>query len=74
MAHKMPSIIGLRIIGSRHMTQAEMTKEGWYGGMEGPAVVLVLENGMLIYPSRDDEGNGPGVLFCNYKGLGGRIG
>jgi hypothetical protein len=71
MAKKMPSIIGLRIIGLRPLTPKEMEQQGWYGEH---AVALVLENGLLIYPSRDEEGNGPGVLFCSYKGRGGRIG
>jgi hypothetical protein len=29
----------------------------------GEATVLVLDDGTILYPSRDDEGNGPGALF-----------
>lgn len=29
--------------------------------------VLTLDNGMKIYPSRDEDGNGPGELFVEHK-------
>lgn len=29
----------------------------------GRAVVLELDNGLLVYPACDPEGNGPGALF-----------
>lgn len=57
---------GRRIAEVRRMTSAEMSAEGW----SQPATVLVLEDGTLIYASRDDEGNGPGVLFGMTKGGG----
>jgi len=41
------------------MTEAEQTESMW----GGRAVVLELDNGLLIYPACDPEGNGPGALF-----------
>jgi len=56
-------LIGKKIVSFRYMTKKELKREGWddYKG-----VVLVLDDGTLIYPSRDEEGNGPGELF-GYK-------
>jgi hypothetical protein len=42
------------------MTTEEMEVEGWHG--RAP-LVLVLDSGTALYPSQDDEGNGPGCLF-----------
>ena len=53
-------IIGKKIAKIRKMTQEEMEEEYW-GGM--PPVVLELEDGTVIIPSQDYEGNGPGALF-----------
>jgi hypothetical protein len=32
-------------------------------------IVLELDDGTSIFPSRDDEGNGPGALFTNHDAL-----
>lgn len=53
---------GRKIVDVRHMTKAEMEREGW-DDYRGPATVLVLDNGTILYPSMDEEGNGPGALF-----------
>jgi len=58
----MDKIIGHKIIKLRTMTDAEAKREGWEDDRERPAV-LELENGVLLYPSCDSEGNGSGVLF-----------
>lgn len=54
-------VVGQTITDVRHLTQAEMIEQGWQG--EEPPVCLVLGNGIILFPSRDEEGNGPGVLF-----------
>ena len=54
-------LVGRKIVGVRTLTAQEMAEEGW--GDDDPALALVLDDGELIYPSRDPEGNGPGVLF-----------
>lgn len=50
---------GRTITKVRYMTEAEQTESMW----GGRAVVLELDNGLLIYPACDPEGNGPGALF-----------
>jgi len=63
-----PAIVGQRIIGLRELTDAELEEEGWSRGFgDGPATVLELDNGSVLYPVRDGEGNGPGVLVQRKK-------
>ena len=58
------NILGKKIIDSRLMTAKEMDAEGWDVDNCSPnPPVIVLENGTKLYPSRDSEGNGGGVLF-----------
>jgi len=65
----MMKLCGLKIEGVRFLTKDEMTDEGWdYGA----GIALVLSNGSVIYPSADDEGNGPGALFM--KNVDGEMG
>jgi hypothetical protein len=54
------TLIGKVIVNFREMTDAEMEAEGWQGA---PGYALVLDDGTVLYPSQDEEGNGPGVLF-----------
>jgi len=56
---KPTDLVGRTISAVRPMTQKEQDLEGWFT----PAMVLVLDDGTLLYPSRDMEGNGSGVLF-----------
>lgn len=59
-----PGLVGRRIVDMRPMTRAEAAAEGWdLGRLHGAPTVLVLDDGTLVYPSRDPEGNGPGALF-----------
>jgi hypothetical protein len=53
-------IVGRTIKSLRFMTKAEMDAEGW----ERPATVIELNDGTIIYSSKDEEGNGAGCLFC----------
>jgi hypothetical protein len=46
------------------MTKVEQNAEGW----RRPATVLVLDDGTLLYPSRDGEGNDAGALFGKSPG------
>ena len=54
-------LLGRRIIKVRYMTDAEMRDLEW----GHRALVLILDDGNLIYPASDDEGNGPGAFFTN---------
>ena len=59
----MDNVIGQTITQVRPMTDKERDKEGWYRG----TTVLVLGNGVLLYASRDDEGNDAGAMFGRNK-------
>jgi len=64
--------VGRKITEVRHMTQ----KEAEAVGFDSPdcAIVMVLDNGLLMFPQQDPEGNGPGVLcYQNAKGDGGIV-
>jgi len=50
---------GRKIKAMRNMTKAELKREGW----DGKCICLELDDGTILYPSRDEEGNGPGALF-----------
>lgn len=52
-------VVGRKIVGIRWMTQDEMDREGW----DNTTVLIELDDGTKLYPSQDDEGNGPGALF-----------
>jgi hypothetical protein len=54
-------LLGKKIVEIRHLTTDEMDEYGWEG--EEPAVALVLDDGTLLFSSRDEEANGPGVIF-----------
>jgi len=54
-------VVGKTIKTVRCLSKAELLKEGW-DDREG-AMALVLDDGAIIYASRDYEGNGPGALF-----------
>jgi hypothetical protein len=50
---------GRKIVNVRWMDDQEVEDMGWYGS----AVVIQLDDGTLLFPSRDDEGNDAGSLF-----------
>jgi hypothetical protein len=56
----MNELIGLTVTEFRPMTSEEMEEEGWDSS---PPPVLVFSDGNKLYPSRDEEGNGPGAFF-----------
>jgi hypothetical protein len=52
-------LLGRKIVEVRYMTDDEAADSGF----EERSVQITLDNGLIIYPSRDDEGNGAGALF-----------
>jgi hypothetical protein len=54
---------GRTIVAVRYLTDKEIENMGW----EQKCLVLQLDDGNLIFPSMDDEGNGPGSLFTNHE-------
>ena len=49
---------GRKIVKVRKLTAAEKKRESWYGD----GVAIDLDDGTVIYPSSDEEGNGPRSL------------
>lgn len=58
-------LVGRTIVGVRYMTDKECTDMDWMQ----KSIVLILDNGLQIYPSRDDEGNDGGALFTTDEKL-----
>lgn len=58
------ALVGRTITGARYLTQPEMDNLGWSKSV----LLLTLDDGSLLFPSRDDEGNGGGALFGVDKG------
>lgn len=54
-------LMGRKIVAVRYMSKEEAEDMGWYSR----GVVLQLDDGNLVFPSADDEGNNAGALFTN---------
>ena len=63
------NIIGQKIVAIEALSDAECEELMW----DRPATVIKLENGMRIFASRDDEGNGKGTLFTEHNGATGYL-
>ena len=55
-------LVGRTIVGARYLSFEEADRLGW----NSRSVVFELDNGVLIFPSRDDEGNDAGSLFTTH--------
>ena len=55
-------LLGKTITLVRYMNDSEQEDLGWYN----KAVVIQLDNGIALFPTQDDEGNGPGALDTTY--------
>lgn len=62
-------LTGKTIRAIRPMTQEELEREGWpTAGDHGQQVMCIevdigTDEPVTLFPSRDSEGNGPGVMF-----------
>ena len=56
-------LVGRKIVSVRYMSQKEKEMMCW----GHKAIVLQLDDGNLLYPSSDDEGNNAGALRTNNK-------
>lgn len=54
-------LLGKKIVKARYMSKHEASSLGWFNR----CVVIELDDGNIIYPSSDDEGNEAGSLFTN---------
>ena len=55
-------LLGKKIVTVRYFTTEEAEDMGW----TGRPVAFQLEDGLWVYPSRDDEGNDGGALFTSH--------
>ncbi len=58
-------LLGRQIESVRYMTEEEQEMMGWYSR----SIIIQLDNGLLIFPSRDDEGNDAGALFTSSEAM-----
>lgn len=56
-------LIGRKLTKIRAMTPEEMQKEGWRPTRNGAPTALEFDDGTVLYPSADPEGNRPGAMF-----------
>jgi hypothetical protein len=56
-------LVGKKVKSVRYITQEEQEHMGWYNR----PLVIEFDDGSLILPSRDDEGNDGGALFGQSK-------
>ena len=54
-----------KIVQVRYLNKKEMDDLGW----EQTPLVIFLNDGSYMFPSRDDEGNDGGSLFTSFKDL-----
>lgn len=54
---------GKKIVSVRYLTDEETKNMGW----DEKALVIQFDDGSIIFPSADDEGNGAGALFGQDK-------
>jgi len=54
-------LLNRKIVGVRYLLDEEMELLGW----DQRSIVLILDDGNMIFPSSDDEGNQAGALFTN---------
>jgi hypothetical protein len=53
------NLVGKKIVNVRYMSTSEAEHMGWYSR----SLVIQFDDGTIIYPSKDDEGNDAGALF-----------
>lgn len=53
------TLVGRSIVGVRYLTGEEVERLGWHSR----SVIFELDNGHLVWPSSDDEGNDAGAIF-----------
>jgi hypothetical protein len=58
-------LMGRKVTHVRYLTDAEIKELGWYE----KSLVITFDNGLSIFASQDDEGNGAGALFTTDEKL-----
>lgn len=58
------SFVGRRIVDARYLSKEELETLGWTKSV----LVFQLDDGTLLFPSQDDEGNDGGAMFGEQGG------
>lgn len=58
-------LVGRKIVGVRYMTADEVKDCGWFNA----AILIKLDDGTLLYPQSDDEGNAAGAIATTNEEL-----
>lgn len=56
-------LVGQKIVDIGYLSKAECEEMGW----DETCLYITLDNGVSFFPSRDDEGNGPGAMFTTIE-------
>lgn len=56
-------LVGKKIVSVGYLLKDETESLGWHHS----SLAIELDDGTVIYASRDDEGNDAGALFTNHK-------
>jgi hypothetical protein len=57
-------LLGRKIVAVQYLSNEERDEIGWYGC----PIIMKLDDGTLIYPASDDEGNDAGALHYQKEG------
>jgi len=55
------ALVGKTVVEARYLTKEEVDGLGWSESV----LVIIFNDGTMVFPSQDDEGNGGGALFGN---------
>ena len=58
-------LVGRKIVKIRYMTKEEISDCNFWSA----PVILKLDDGTMLYPMQDDEGNGAGSLATTHEDL-----
>ena len=61
----MKKLLNRKIVDIRIMDKEELEANAW----DFRSIVITLDDGEMIYPSMDDEGNEAGAIFTTYEDL-----
>lgn len=57
------SLVGRKIVAVRALTKGELDMFMWSTRSADEAVMFIMDDGSVMIPSMDPEGNGPGHVF-----------
>jgi hypothetical protein len=56
------ALVGKKVVSVRPFQKEELDNYAWGDYDAEKAIVIVFDDGTVVIPLQDDEGNGPGVL------------